>query len=357
MNDHILNDCLTRIAQGESVASCLACYPEQAAELEPYLQIAAELRPSDVQISADEDARIEAQMRTAFRARHKNPPVSTSIFSRYTQQQTRLIEKIMPTNDKSGRGWVTLGNALGLALAVVMLIGGWFLFDRQQVQEVAPFSTEQPLVNEQPTEPPSTPSVTEPPNTPLEPTTIPTVVGESVWIELFGANVVMATTLPEGQAMPVYDVAVAPISAETLRDIAQRLNIPDPIIYESNNLMPQPDQGTLLMGSNGESLQVAGFNLIRYTNVSANVPTDAPALTEDATGKLVEQFFSEIGYLPDDYQIKPFRQSQQPSYLQQVQIVPLIDGHPLRVDGYQMYVTVHPSGGLGCVSSTHRSKM
>jgi len=37
--DNIVNDCLERIAAGESVADCLARYPEQAEELAPILQM------------------------------------------------------------------------------------------------------------------------------------------------------------------------------------------------------------------------------------------------------------------------------------------------------------------------------
>ena len=39
----ILDDCIQRMQQGESLASCLADYPEQAAELTPMLELTADL--------------------------------------------------------------------------------------------------------------------------------------------------------------------------------------------------------------------------------------------------------------------------------------------------------------------------
>jgi hypothetical protein len=42
--DDILSDCTERLLQGESVEQCLACYPEQAAELEPLLRVALAAR-------------------------------------------------------------------------------------------------------------------------------------------------------------------------------------------------------------------------------------------------------------------------------------------------------------------------
>ena len=42
--DDILNECIERVLKGESVKSCLAAYPEQAAELEPLLQTVVDTR-------------------------------------------------------------------------------------------------------------------------------------------------------------------------------------------------------------------------------------------------------------------------------------------------------------------------
>lgn len=66
--DNILNDCLERLASGESVAECLARYPEHAEELAPLLQMGhAAMQVSRVNIpSSAGKARGMARMQAAL---------------------------------------------------------------------------------------------------------------------------------------------------------------------------------------------------------------------------------------------------------------------------------------------------
>lgn len=60
----ILDDCLQRIQAGETIAGCLARYPDQAADLAPMLAVAAQLaRLTGQQPSADQRSRTMARLR------------------------------------------------------------------------------------------------------------------------------------------------------------------------------------------------------------------------------------------------------------------------------------------------------
>ena len=57
--ENIFNECLERILQGESLESCLASYPKEAAQLEPLLRTALGFswRASSVQARPEFKAR------------------------------------------------------------------------------------------------------------------------------------------------------------------------------------------------------------------------------------------------------------------------------------------------------------
>ena len=66
----ILDDCLDRLQAGETVAACLALYPDQASELAPLLAAAARLRPlAGHSLSAGQHAQARAAVREAARGR------------------------------------------------------------------------------------------------------------------------------------------------------------------------------------------------------------------------------------------------------------------------------------------------
>jgi hypothetical protein len=69
--ENILNECLDRLIKGETVASCLARYPEHAAELEPLLKTAEEAR-----LAATLQPRAEFRQRAAneFQSAIRNLP-------------------------------------------------------------------------------------------------------------------------------------------------------------------------------------------------------------------------------------------------------------------------------------------
>ena len=65
---NILNECLERLLEGETIEQCLRRYPEQANELKPLLQTAlAAKRVSAIQPRADFKARARYQFRSALK--------------------------------------------------------------------------------------------------------------------------------------------------------------------------------------------------------------------------------------------------------------------------------------------------
>ncbi|MDQ1300495.1 MAG: hypothetical protein QG637_413, partial [Chloroflexota bacterium] len=70
-----LDDCLTRLTRGESVADCLTRYPSQAAELAPMLTAAVQLRTLSIyQLSGAQRLRGKVALRTALAARAQPRP-------------------------------------------------------------------------------------------------------------------------------------------------------------------------------------------------------------------------------------------------------------------------------------------
>jgi hypothetical protein len=60
--DSVLEDCLDRISQGESLQACLVRYPEQATELEPLLIAAAQFQKTQVRPSTSFKSRTRAEL-------------------------------------------------------------------------------------------------------------------------------------------------------------------------------------------------------------------------------------------------------------------------------------------------------
>ena len=73
--DNILNECFDRLIKGETIGSCLANYPQYAAELEPLLKTAQE-----TMVATDIKPRPEFRQRAAneFQAAIRNLPVKKS---------------------------------------------------------------------------------------------------------------------------------------------------------------------------------------------------------------------------------------------------------------------------------------
>jgi len=67
--ENILNECLDRLASGETLEQCLQSYPEQAAQLEPLLQMAqAVIKASAILPRAEFKARARYEFRSALQA-------------------------------------------------------------------------------------------------------------------------------------------------------------------------------------------------------------------------------------------------------------------------------------------------
>jgi len=102
--ENILNECLERMRQGESVEQCLARYPEQAAELAPLLQVAA----------ATQKTSSAVQPRPEFKER-----------SRY-EIQAQLHGKERKTEPKktSFVGWMPRWAVAVVSVILVFLVAG-----------------------------------------------------------------------------------------------------------------------------------------------------------------------------------------------------------------------------------------
>lgn len=72
--EDMLNECLERMRQGESVEQCLADYPEQAAELAPLLRVAmaTQRTSSAMQPRPEFKARTRHQMQSQLRSRERS---------------------------------------------------------------------------------------------------------------------------------------------------------------------------------------------------------------------------------------------------------------------------------------------
>jgi len=97
--ENILEECLERLRQGESLEECLARYPEQAAELEPLLRVAM----------ASQKASSDVALRPEFRAR-----------TRY-QIQSQLHDK-EPKGEPKKAGLVAWVPKWAVVVASVVLI-------------------------------------------------------------------------------------------------------------------------------------------------------------------------------------------------------------------------------------------
>lgn len=103
----IFNDCVNRLAQGESLADCLRAYPAEAGMLRPMLEAglrSRELLPPAVEMRAE----------------------SAAVWQKITQ--TMELAPVRPARR------APIGRMLALAamLALAVVTAAWFLVDRQQ---------------------------------------------------------------------------------------------------------------------------------------------------------------------------------------------------------------------------------
>lgn len=87
--DNVLNECLDRMLQGESIEQCLGRYPEQARELEPLLRTAQTARmASAIQPRTEFKAKARFEFQSALRDMSAKKSQRTSIFPWRWQWQT-----------------------------------------------------------------------------------------------------------------------------------------------------------------------------------------------------------------------------------------------------------------------------
>ena len=87
--NNILNECLERLLEGETIEQCLHRYPEQATELKPLLQTAlVAKRVSAIQPRADFKARARYQFRSALKEAATKSRPSLGWFPRWATVAT-----------------------------------------------------------------------------------------------------------------------------------------------------------------------------------------------------------------------------------------------------------------------------
>jgi hypothetical protein len=101
--EDILDECIDRMLQGDSVEQCLARYPEQAGDLEPLLRTAQGAREASA-----------VEPRPEFKAQ-----VRYQIHSRLSATGRKTAEKRMPI-----LGWIPRWAVVAAALFLVVLLAG-----------------------------------------------------------------------------------------------------------------------------------------------------------------------------------------------------------------------------------------
>jgi len=102
--ENILDECLERLRQGDSVEQCLARHPEQAAELEPLLRVAM----------ATQKASLAVEPRPEFKAR-----------TRYQVQALLHDKERKPEPKKPGLvSWVPKWVVVATSLVLIFLVAG-----------------------------------------------------------------------------------------------------------------------------------------------------------------------------------------------------------------------------------------
>jgi len=102
--ENILDECLERLRQGDSVEQCLARHPEQAAELEPLLRVAM----------ATQKASLAVEPRPEFKAR-----------TRYQVQALLHDKEGKPEPKKPGLvSWVPKWVVVATSLVLIFLVAG-----------------------------------------------------------------------------------------------------------------------------------------------------------------------------------------------------------------------------------------
>ncbi len=102
--ENILDECLERLRQGDSVEQCLARYPERAAELEPLLRVAM----------ASQKASLAVEPRPEFKARARN------------EIRSQLHDKGRKTEPKktSPVGWIPRWAVVVASVVLIFLLAG-----------------------------------------------------------------------------------------------------------------------------------------------------------------------------------------------------------------------------------------
>jgi len=91
--EHILNECIDRLLEGESLEECLQRYPEQAAQLEPLLRVAlAAQKASAVEPRPEFKAQARYQMRSLLYAeKRKSQPRRIPVLSWLPRWATAVV--------------------------------------------------------------------------------------------------------------------------------------------------------------------------------------------------------------------------------------------------------------------------
>ncbi|MCZ7671818.1 MAG: proprotein convertase P-domain-containing protein [Chloroflexi bacterium] len=288
--DQHLEDCLMRLAAGESVTDCLADYPQDADWLRPLLTTAQQLHTLPApQPRPAADLSIQQQLRQAAQQSNaaSSPPLPIHFMEDPMKNMSRFLLRWLPR--------VLVGGT-----AVALLI----IFIAQFANPLAFFSSQ----------------AVEPAVEPV-PANVTIIGNTSITRE--------ANLSPDASEAPLYRARLEPIPTTVAEAVAwaQTFGLSDPQPYRPFN---ERDPGIIVLGSDGQSLAFQDFGSFReisYANSTASLLTNTGAnapLPFDEAADIAVAFLRDHEFLPADYQVEPAIGSS--GSIQQVIVRPQAEG-------------------------------
>lgn len=272
--DQLLENCLARLAAGESIKTCLADFPEDRAWLRPSLIAARQLSalpPQPPRPAADQAIRQRLRQSTRQEA-----AANRAAASRLCRAQIQFfMEDMMKNFSRFLFKWLPRVVVGGTAVALLLIF-------------ITQFAGPLPFLSGPEVEP-----AVEPP-----PANVTTVGDAAITLE---ANL----TADPGE-VPLYNAQLEPVPAtpEEALAWAQEFGLPDPAVYRS---IDEGDPGLYVLGSDGRRLlfpNYGGYSEIYYSNPAAVITNGDPIPFEEAADIAVA-FLRDHNLLPDAYRAEP----------------------------------------------------
>ena len=127
--DEVLATCIERLELGESIESCLALFPDEAAELEPLLRMAYEVRSmeapklSDAGFKRGRQAVAEAALTNKEYSLVSGPPDSTVMLLDESAPRADTRHQVKPKRQRKFAWPTFVGTAVAAAALIAVLFG------------------------------------------------------------------------------------------------------------------------------------------------------------------------------------------------------------------------------------------